>query len=129
MLTALYSHQDSCKSIITDIAKSIHPLPTAKVQSGVTYFESLHEGDQAEIIFEFTGTPPYTFTYQKTAPHDGKSRKPLKVLETHTVTDVQTNQYSLYTQSEGTWKVSAVQDKYCSYPPRDKSDRKLLKAI
>lgn len=128
-MVVFFSHQDACKSVITDISKTIHPLPGAKVQSGNYYVENIREGDQAEIIFEFSGTPPFTFTYTKSAPldpHHRKNQKPT-VLETHTITNVMTHRYSIFTQSEGTWNVVAVQDKYCAYPPIGiRSDRKMI---
>lgn len=125
------SHQDSCKSIVTDISKTIHPLPRARVQKGNTYIENIREGDQAEIVFEFDGTPPFSFTYTKSAPAapagKGKKAAAAQVLETHTITEVETKRYSIFTQSEGTWNVVSVQDRYCAYPPLARSDRRAIK--
>jgi nucleoporin POM152 len=124
------SHQDSCKSVVTDISKTIHALPRARVHAGNTYIENIREGDQAEIIFEFEGTPPFSFTYTKSAPAsaNAKGKKGAsQVLETHTITGVETNRYSVFTQSEGTWNVVSVQDKYCAYPPLARSDRRAIK--
>lgn len=64
--------------------KRIHPIPTASVQQGDSYVVDIREGDQTEIIFAFTGTPPFAFTYSRRKPQDRSKDK--TVLETHTVT-------------------------------------------
>lgn len=127
-----FSHQDSCKSVVTDISKRIHPLPRARVHAGNTYTENIREGDQAEIVFELDGTPPFSFTYTKSAPMavNGRNKKSIpQILETHTITGVDTNRYSIFTQSEGTWSVVSVQDRYCAYPPLARSDRRAIKGV
>lgn len=115
---------------MTDISKIIHPLPRARVHAGSTFIENIREGDQAEIVFELEGTPPFSFTYTKSAPiapnARGKKATP-QVLETHTITGVEANRYSVFTQSEGTWNVVSVQDRFCAYPPLARSDRKAIK--
>ena len=59
-------------------------------------------GDQAEILFTLSGEPPFTFTYQRSELQTKKNNKPLKILETHTVTGVTTKEYSIYSSLEGT---------------------------
>jgi nucleoporin POM152 len=77
------SHGDgACESTAVEIDKVIHPLPTVRVSQGRTLVEDIVEGEQAEIVFFFEGTPPFAFTYTRSDP---TSRK---VLETHTVTCV-----------------------------------------
>lgn len=91
-------------------------------------------GDQAEITFTLIGEPPFTFTYQRSelAPKKGGIGK---VLETHTVSRVYTNEYSIFSALEGksnraydfcrvlkilstgTWTVTSISDRYCRYPP------------
>lgn len=60
-----------------------------------------NEGDQAEIVFTLIGEPPFTFTYQRSEPVSKKGGKPGKVLETHTVSRVTTNEYSVFSALEG----------------------------
>jgi hypothetical protein len=67
---------------------------------GSTCYSSL-VGDQAEIVFTLIGEPPFTFTYQRSEPSPKKGGKPGKVLETHTVSRVLTNEYSIFSALEG----------------------------
>jgi nucleoporin POM152 len=60
------------------------------------YFDSI--GDQAEIKFTLIGEPPFSFTYQRS---ELSARKGGKVLETHTVSGVTTNEYSIFSALEG----------------------------
>jgi nucleoporin POM152 len=45
-----------------NITKIIHPMPTVKISKGKTSVVDIHEGGDVEILFEFTGTPPFEFT-------------------------------------------------------------------
>ena len=79
-------------------------------------FTDLFAGDQAEIVFTLIGEPPFTFTYQR-AELTNKKGQQGKILETHTVSGVTTNEYSIFSALEGTWTVTFISDKYCRYPP------------
>lgn len=57
-------------------------------------------GDQAEIVFSLIGEPPFTFPYQR-SEISMKKGVPGKVLETHTVSRVQNNEYSIFSALEG----------------------------
>ncbi|GAA5967177.1 hypothetical protein JCM11641_000463 [Rhodosporidiobolus odoratus] len=111
--------EDQCRSNKVDIVKHIHPLPSARVSTGDSYVVDIREGEQTEIVFSFSGTPPFSFTYSRRAPQDRS--KDRTVLETHTVTGIQDTQYSIFTSQEGTWSVSYIADQFCSYPPAQKS--------
>jgi nucleoporin POM152 len=37
-------------------------MPTVKISKGKTSVVDIHEGGDVEILFEFTGTPPFEFT-------------------------------------------------------------------
>ncbi|GAA5994681.1 hypothetical protein JCM5350_007373, partial [Sporobolomyces pararoseus] len=111
--------EDQCRSNSVDLVKRVHPIPSAKVSTGESIVVDIREGDQTEIVFSFTGTPPFSFTYSRRAPQDRSKDK--KVLETHTVTGIEENSYSILTSQEGTYSVSYIADKYCSYPPASKS--------
>ncbi|KAM0756071.1 hypothetical protein T439DRAFT_296083 [Meredithblackwellia eburnea MCA 4105] len=106
--------EDQCKSKSVDLVKKVYPLPTAQVSEGQDVFVDIREGDQTEIIFSFTGEPPFTFTYSRRHPQDRTKDK--TVLETHTVTGIMENTYSIFTSQEGTWSVSYVSDAHCSFP-------------
>ena len=51
----------SCKARM-EIAKKIHEMPSVRVSKGRTSTVDIHEGGEAEILFEFGGTPPFHFT-------------------------------------------------------------------
>ncbi|KAF8527547.1 hypothetical protein BU17DRAFT_73948 [Hysterangium stoloniferum] len=110
--------QDMCQNTVTDLSFRIHNIPSAKVSHGKKIVQDIREGDQAEIHFELIGEPPFTFTYQRTelASNPRRGQTP-KVLETHTVSGINTRDYSIYSASEGTWTVSFIQDRHCRYPP------------
>ena len=52
---------DACKAQV-EIAKTIHEMPSVRVSKGKTAVVDIHEGGEAEILFEFGGTPPFHFT-------------------------------------------------------------------
>ncbi|GAA5835997.1 hypothetical protein JCM9279_002160 [Rhodotorula babjevae] len=107
--------EDQCRSNQVDIVKHVHPIPSARVQTGDSYVVDIREGEQTEIKFSFSGTPPFAFTYARRAPQDRS--KDRTVLEQHTVTGIKEHEYSIFTAQEGTWSVSYISDAFCSYPP------------
>ncbi|KAF7320467.1 hypothetical protein MKEN_00831600 [Mycena kentingensis (nom. inval.)] len=109
-------HQQKCKAGITDLRTTVYPLPSAQVGNGKRVYQDIHEGDQAEIVFTLIGEPPFTFTYQRAEPSLKKGGKPGKVLETHTVSRVNTYEYSIFSALEGTWTVTSIIDARCQYP-------------
>jgi nucleoporin POM152 len=52
---------DACMAR-TSITKTIHEMPSVKISKGRTVTVDIHEGGEAEILFEFGGTPPFEFT-------------------------------------------------------------------
>ena len=52
---------DQCRARAL-ITKIIHPLPSVRMSSGKVSEVDIHEGGEAEISFEFEGTPPFEFT-------------------------------------------------------------------
>ena len=52
---------DACKAKLR-IVKEIHEMPSVKVSKGRIVTVDIHEGGEAEILFEFGGTPPFHFT-------------------------------------------------------------------
>ncbi|TDL28053.1 hypothetical protein BD410DRAFT_782006 [Rickenella mellea] len=109
------SHQNKkCKAMVDNINFEVHALPSAEVAHGGNRLENIHEGGQAQITFTLIGEPPFTFTYQRAEL--AKRKGTGKVLETHTVSGVTNNEYSIYSALEGTWTVTFISDKYCRYP-------------
>ncbi|SPO28393.1 probable Nuclear pore membrane protein [Ustilago trichophora] len=94
-----------------DMVKTIHDLPTVRISGGNHLVEDLREGNQAEIIFNLKGVPPFSFTYQRSEPVDTHARP--KVLETNTVSGILEEKYSIWAAVEGTWSVTWLQDRWC----------------
>lgn len=46
-----------------NITKVIHEMPSVRISKGQVSVVDIHEGGEAEINFEFWGTPPFEFTY------------------------------------------------------------------
>lgn len=45
-----------------DITKVIHQMPSVRISNGQVSTVDIHEGGEAELQFEFWGTPPFEFT-------------------------------------------------------------------
>lgn len=52
---------DTCKAK-TSITKIIHDLPSVRLSKGKTTVTDIHEGGEAEVLVEFSGTPPFEYT-------------------------------------------------------------------
>lgn len=91
---------------------TIHPLPSVSIISSERSVQHINEGDQAELIFTFSGTPPFSFTYARSELVGKPARE--KVVETHSVSKIDGHQYSIYTSMQGTYEVISVEDAYCS---------------
>jgi len=52
---------DACKARLS-ITKVIHELPSVRISRGRTSEVDIHEGGEADLLFEFGGTPPFEFT-------------------------------------------------------------------
>lgn len=80
VITSIAHQHKMCKTAVTDLQYTVHPLPSAQVGHGKRIIQDIHEGDQAEIVFTLVGEPPFTFTYQRTELSTKKG-VPGKVLE------------------------------------------------
>lgn len=124
-ITAIADKASECKAR-TELTKIIHEMPSVKISKGRQVEVDIHEGGEAEILFEFWGTPPFEFTYTRST--NAKKGHKSQVLETrHDVS----YEYSKTIQSsqEGTYEVVAIKDKYCSFSTQrgdTKSSQKLL---
>lgn len=110
-ITAVSDKASECKAS-TDITKIIHEMPSVKISKGKQLEVDIHEGGEAEILFEFWGTPPFEFTYTRST--NARKGHRSEVLETrHEVS----YEYSKTVQSslEGTYEVVAIKDKFCSF--------------
>ncbi|KAG8930377.1 hypothetical protein FRC02_004294 [Tulasnella sp. 418] len=117
-ILSIAHQQNQCQTVVRDVEMTVKPIPSARVSNGKRVIQDIREGDQAEIVFDLVGTPPFTFTYQRTElPGPGTKGKALKVMESHTVSGVTTKEYSIFSAQEGTWTVTFISDRYCRYPP------------
>jgi nucleoporin POM152 len=46
----------------------IHPMPSVRINKGRESVVDIHEGGEAQLSFEFGGTPPFEFTYVHLMP-------------------------------------------------------------
>lgn len=111
IITAVADKASECRAR-TSILKTIHQMPSVKVSHGKQVEVDIHEGGEAEILFEFWGTPPFEFTYTRST----NARKGHKSVVLETRHDVSEAYEKRITSSmEGTYEVVAIKDKFCSF--------------
>lgn len=106
-LLSLTDSASSCSKKLDFGPITIHPKPSVNVVDGARAYHDIHDGEQAELIFKFSGTPPFSFTYTRS---DARG----KVIETHSVPAVDSYQYSIFTSLQGVYEVVTLEDKYCA---------------
>ncbi|KAJ5966000.1 Nucleoporin [Penicillium waksmanii] len=106
-----------------DITKTIHEMPSVRISKGQLSVVDIHEGGEAELHFEFWGTPPFEFTYIRSSnARKGKKSEILDIKHDISYENIKT----VKTSDEGTYEVVAIKDKFCSFSsqvPTGKSDR------
>jgi nucleoporin POM152 len=131
-ITGLRDSASECLASL-NITKQIHPIPSVRLSGGQVSEVDIHEGGGTDLDFQFSGTPPFEFTYTRsTNAHKGKKSK---VLEIRTEISYE-HQLSIPVQEEGTYEVVSIKDRWCSFAKegveglegfgRGKSGRKLL---
>ncbi|KAI9738262.1 MAG: hypothetical protein M1834_008760 [Cirrosporium novae-zelandiae] len=111
------------------LTKLIHQMPSVRISQGKESVVDIHEGGDAEILFEFGGTPPFEFTYTRSTNAQG--RKKSQLLETKRDISYEYSK-SVRASAEGTYEVVAIKDKFCAFStqktqPKSKEGYKLLK--
>lgn len=101
----------------------VHQIPSVEISHGDTIIESLHEGDQAEIVFKFSGVPPFEVTYVRTLDGEEGSHKKRhglkqsnrrkRVVDTKTIKDIWDFEITEVVSQEGTYDAIRVKDAYC----------------
>ncbi|KAG0689834.1 hypothetical protein C6P40_004353 [Pichia californica] len=91
-----------------DLKAVIYDLPSVEIVQGDSIEEDIHEGEQVEITFLLTGTPPFKLTYIRKELEDSS-----KIVETEIVEDITTNEYHIMANLEGTYEAIEIQDRYC----------------
>jgi len=124
-ITAISDNASECKAF-TNITKIIHGMPSVKISKGRQVEVDIHEGGEAEILFEFWGTPPFEFTYTRST--NARRGQKSKVLETRHETS---DEYSKIVQSsqEGTYEVVAIKDAFCSFSTQEAEMKSKQKVI
>ena len=111
VINALSDRASECKAQM-DITKVIHEMPSVRISKGRQMSVDIHEGGEAEILFEFWGTPPFEFTYTRST--NAKKGQKSEVLEMkHEVS----YDHSMVVRAslEGTYEVVAIKDAFCAF--------------
>ncbi|KAL4805253.1 hypothetical protein BDV18DRAFT_140519 [Aspergillus unguis] len=103
-----------------DIVKTIHQMPSVRISNGQISIVDIHEGGEAELEFEFWGTPPFEFTYIRST-NARKGKKPEILDIKHDIS--YEHKKSIKTSDEGTYEVVAIKDKYCSFSAQPSMER------
>ncbi|QEU62394.1 Pom152 [Kluyveromyces lactis] len=123
---SIFSIQDSSSQCVVDftnpkmkqdferLSLNIHPIPSVTVSQGQEIVEDIHEGDKAEVIFSFEGTPPFALTYVRTENSGTKKGRKQQIVETHKVSDIYTYEYRVVTSLQGTYEALEVSDAFCA---------------
>lgn len=112
-ITGVQDSASTCKSS-TQLTKHIHGLPSVRVSRGQDAYVDIHEGDEAEILFEFWGVPPFEFTYTRSSNTEKHGKRPGTVLDMRSEVS---EGYSLrvHAREEGTYEVVSIKDAHCAY--------------
>lgn len=110
-ITGLTDAGSSCKASV-NIERYIHGMPSVQVSKGRESVVDIHEGSDAEITFDFGGTPPFEFTWTRSTNARKGQRSELlemksEVSHEHTL--------SIRASEEGTYEVVSIKDRYCAY--------------
>lgn len=110
-ITAISDRASECKARI-GITKEIHEMPSVKISKGRQASVDIHEGGEAQILFEFWGTPPFEFTYTRST--NARRGQKSEVLETRHDISYE-NRKVVQASQEGTYEVVAIKDKFCAF--------------
>ncbi|KAA8645517.1 putative nuclear envelope pore membrane protein [Aspergillus tanneri] len=95
-----------------NITKTIHEMPSVRISRGQTSIVDIHEGGEAELHFEFWGSPPFEFTYIRSS-NVRRGKKPEILDIKHDIS--YEHKKTIKTSDEGTYEVVAIKDKFCSF--------------
>lgn len=112
VITGVQDSASACRAS-TNITKQIHGMPSVRVSRGKDSYIDIHEGGQAEILFDFGGVPPFEFTYTRSTNTE-KSGKKAKVLDMRSETSDE-HSMRIWASEEGTYEVVSIKDKFCAY--------------
>jgi nucleoporin POM152 len=110
-ITGVSDSGSSCRAS-TNIEKKIHGMPSVRVGKGVESQVDIHEGGEAEITFDFGGTPPFEFTWTRST--NARRGQRSEVLEMRSELS-QDHHMAIRASEEGTYEVVSIKDRYCAY--------------
>jgi nucleoporin POM152 len=114
IITGVQDSASSCRSS-TNLEKRIHGMPSVRVSKGKDSYVDIHEGSEAEILFEFGGTPPFEFTYTRSSNTDKKGKNSRGVVLDMRSEISDEHSMRIAAHEEGTYEVVAIKDRYCAY--------------
>lgn len=124
-ITGISDKASECQAAV-NISKTIHPFPSVRISKGKTVQSDIHEGSEVEISFDFTGTPPFEFTYTRST--NARKGQRSHVLETRHEISYDYSKVVVASQ-EGTYEVVAIKDQHCAFSTQQvegRPDGKLL---
>jgi nucleoporin POM152 len=113
-ITGIQDSASSCRSN-TNLEKRIHGMPSVRVSKGKDSYVDIHEGGEAEILFEFGGSPPFEFTYTRSSNTDKKGKGSRGVVQDMRSEISDEHSMRIAAHEEGTYEVVAIKDRFCAY--------------
>jgi nucleoporin POM152 len=113
-ITGVQDSASSCRSS-TKLEKRIHGMPSVRVSKGKDSYVDIHEGGEAEILFEFGGSPPFEFTYTRSSNSDKKGKGGRGVVLDMRSEISDEHSMRIAAHEEGTYEVVAIKDRFCAY--------------
>ena len=111
-ITGITDSASACRAG-TNLTAAIHPMPSVRVSQGREAYVDIHEGGEAEILFEFGGTPPFEFTYTRSTNTDRGGKRGTVVDMKHERS--MEKSLRIRASEEGTYEVVAIRDAWCAY--------------
>lgn len=112
-ITGLQDSASSCRAN-PNLTKHIHGMPSVRVSNGRDSYVDIHEGGEAEILFEFGGVPPFEFTYIRSSNTEKAAKKKGTILDMRSeISDERSMR--IFASEEGTYEVVAIKDAFCAY--------------
>jgi nucleoporin POM152 len=98
-----------CCKDLSDMRMTVYGLPSAVINQGSNGMDIIREGNEATMVIGFKGHPPFAFTYVRQSDSGSD-------LDAHTVSDIAGYTYEARVNQAGTFKITAISDRFCHYP-------------
>lgn len=110
-ITGVQDSASECRANVA-LTKVIHEMPSVRISKGRESVVDIHEGGEAEILFEFGGTPPFEFTFTRST-NARKGKKSVLLESRSLVSEEHTMRISA--SEEGTYEVTSIKDRWCKF--------------